>query len=180
MNRDLREHPLFWEPEEEFQRCNEWCEPKVFAFGDMDILEEKDLGKIADNYFKCADLLIERVLKNGIEDFVAQFPILYLLRHAVEIRLKQIVLAQTGKPAVKTHRLGALAEKTDGIAPWALERIRELDAIDPKAVCLRYGGVGERAPTFIGTEVRFFHDAMHVLRDHLRAVAGNAQAEAES
>jgi len=172
--RDIRKDPLFWEPDNEFARFNEWSEPKVFAFGDMDMLEEKNLGQIANNYFRCADLLIERVLSNDLEDFVAQFPIIYLMRHAVEIMLKRIILAQTYKPAGNEHSLHKLANRVSDIEPWALTRIQELGAIDPKSEDLRYGGVGERAPAFIGTELRFFHEAMNALHDHLRAVADTA------
>ena len=178
--RDARQHPLFWEPENEFARFNEWCEPKVFAFGDMDMLEEKNLGQIADNYFRCADLLIERVLNNDLEDFVAQFPVIYLMRHAVEVMLKRIIFAQTDNAAGNEHSLQKLANKVSGVEAWAQRRIQELNAIDPKSEDLRYGGVGERAPAFIGTELRFFRDAMCTLFDHLRAVALASEQKAAS
>lgn len=176
--RDVQKHPLFWEPEIEFERFDEWSEPKVFAFGDMDMLEEKNLGQIAENYFRCGDVLIERVLKNDLEDFVAQFPIIYLMRHAVEIMLKRIILAQTGKPAGNEHRLQKLANKVSGVEHWAQRRIQEISDLDPRSVDLRYGGVGDRAPAFIGTELRFFRDAMRALFDHLRAVAVASEQKA--
>lgn len=178
--RNLRSHPLFWEPNREFERLNEWDEPKVFAFGDMDILEETNLGQIAENYFRCANLLIDRVLENDIEDFVAQFPILYLVRHAVETILKQIILAQTGTAAARGHSLHVLANKVSGVEPWAQRRIQELNAIDPRSEGLRYGGVGQRATAFVGTELRFFRDAMCVLFDHLGAVADASERKAAS
>lgn len=179
-SRDPHQHPLFWEPENQFSRHSEWSEPKVFAFGDMDILEEKNLGQIADNYFRCADLLIEGVLKNDLEDFVAQFPIIYLMRHSVEVMIKQIILMQTGKMPDREHNLHKLANKANGIAPWAQKRIQQINAIDPKSEDLRYGGTGDRAPSFIGTELRFFRDAMHSLFDHLRAVCEAAEKKAAS
>lgn len=178
--RDARQHPLFWEPENEFERFSEWSEPKVFAFGDMDILEERNLGQIAENYFRCADVLIDRILKNDVEDFVAQFPIIYLMRHAVEIMLKRIILAQTGKSAANEHSLHELANKASGIETWARKRVQELGAVDPSSVNLRYGGVGERAPSFIGTELRFFRKAMRSLHDHLHAVAAAAEQRAKT
>ena len=178
--RDLRKDPLFWEPENEFERFGEWSEPKVFAFGDMDILEESNLGQIAENYFRCADVLIDRVMRNNLEDFVAQFPIIYLTRHAVEVMLKRIIRAQTGKAAANEHSLHRLANKVSGVEPWALRRIQELNAIDPTSEDLRYGGVGDRAPAFIGTELRFFRDAMCALFDHLRAVAEASEQKAAS
>ena len=178
--RDVRKHALFWEPENEFGRFNEWSEPKVFAFGDMDILEERNLGQIAENYFRCADVLIYRVLGNDLEDFVAQFPIIYLMRHAVEVMLKRIIFAQTGNAAGNEHSLHKLANKVSGVEQWALQRIQELNAIDPKSEDLRYGGVGDRAPAFIGTELRFFRDAMRALFEHLRAVAVASEKKAAS
>lgn len=178
--RDVRKDPLFWEPENEFARFNEWSEPKVFAFGDMDMLDEKNLGQIASSYFRCADVLIDRVLNNDLEDFVAQFPIIYLMRHAVEVMLKRIIYAQTGKAAGNEHSLHRLANKVTGVEPWALRRIQELNAIDPKSEDLRYGGVGERAPAFIGTELLFFREAMNVLHDHLRHVAKASERKAAS
>ncbi|MEI4263835.1 hypothetical protein [Roseovarius sp. D0-M9] len=178
--RDVQKHQLFWETEIEFERFDEWSEPKAFAFGDMDMLEEKNLGQIAENYFRCADVLIERVLKNDLEDFVAQFPIIYLTRHAVEVMLKRIVLAQSGEPAGNEHSLHKLANMVSGVDPWALRRIQELNAIDPNSEDLRYGGIGERAPAFIGTELRFFRDAMFALFDHLRAVADASERKAVS
>lgn len=178
--RDLRQHTLFWKPENEFERFDEWSEPKVFAFGDMDILEERNFAQIAENYFRCADVLIDRVLRNDLEDFVAQFPIIYLMRHAVEVMLKQIILAQTGKAAANEHSLRKLANKVAGVEKWAQRRIQEIENLDPRSVDLRYGGVGERAPAFIGTELRFFRGAMHTLFDHLRAVADASERKAAS
>lgn len=179
-SRDVRKDSLFWEPENEFARFNEWSEPKVFAFGDMDMLEERNFGQIADNYFRCADLLIERVLNNDLEDFVAQFPVIYLMRHAVEVMLKRIIDAQTGKSAGNEHSLHRLANKVSGIESWAIKRIQEIGDLDPKSVDLRYGGIGERAPAFIGTELRFFRDAMCVLFNHLRDVADASERKAAS
>ena len=178
--RSLHNHPLFWEPDREFERFNEWAEPKVFAFGDMDILEERHLGQIAENYFRCAEVLIDRVLDNDIEDFVAQFPIIYLIRHAMEVMLKRIIMAQTGKPAGNEHSLHKLLNHVSGIEPWAQRRIQEIGALDPRSVALRYGGVGERAPAFIGTELRFFHDAMRTLFDHLRDFAEASERKVAS
>lgn len=176
IERDPHEHPLFWEPEEgEFERFNEWSEPKVFAFGDMDVVVEKELPRIADNYFACADLLIERVLKNDIEDFIAQFPVIYLTRHAVEIMLKQIISKQTGYPAAAEHRLTVLLEQVVGLDDWVVTRIEELSELDPRSTRLRYGGVGEKARAFIGSELHFFRRAMQELHNYLDAFAKDAE-----
>ncbi|TVQ42432.1 MAG: hypothetical protein EA370_00260 [Wenzhouxiangella sp.] len=179
-NRDVHHHRLFWEPDREFERLNEWVEPKAFAFGDMDILEEKNLRQIAENYFKCAELLIDRVFKNDLEDFVAQFPAIYLIRHSIELLLKHAILCQTRKAAPKSHCLSDLAKDVSGIEPWAMGRIKELDEIDPRSVELRYGGVGERAQGFIGSELHFFREAMRVLYAHLCAVADAKDQGTES
>jgi hypothetical protein len=165
--KDIHKHPLFWEPQDEFQRVSEWDEPKVFAFGDMDILEENNLKLISENYFRTAHILIERVLSNDIEDFVAQFPIIYLVRHGVELALKEIILLQTGKISERDHSLHKLANATNGIVTWAENRILELHRLDPNAELLRYGGVGSRAPSFIGTDLIFFRNAMRELQQYL-------------
>ena len=125
-DRDPRNHPLFWVPGTEFQRFDEWSLPKCFSFGDMDILEENNFGEISDNYFRCGEALIEKIFSNGIEDFVAQFPIIYLFRHAFETRLKQIIQAQTGEKAEWGHSLHELMNKITGLDDWARKRLQEL------------------------------------------------------
>ncbi|WP_417814420.1 hypothetical protein [Thalassospira alkalitolerans] len=167
--RDLYRHPLFWVPDAEFQRFNERSLPKCFSFGDMDILEEHNLGDIAENYFRCGEVLIERVYRNDIEDFVAQFPIIYLFRHAFEVRLKQIIESQTGEKASKEHSLHKLMNQVTGLEDWAKRRLQELGDLDPNAELLRYGGVGSNARDYLGTDVRFFHEAVCALRDYLAA-----------
>jgi len=173
-SRNAKTDRLFWRPEDEFTRFNEWCEPKVFSFGDMDILEEKNLRKIAENYLRCGDVLLEQVLKNELQDYVAQFPIIYLFRHSVEVLLKHIIIAQNGKIITDEHNLHRLMNFAVGIDPWAQRRIQEIGAIDPSSESLRYGGVGERAPAFIGTELHFFREAMLALHRHLCEVADAA------
>jgi len=167
--RDPRHHPLFWVPDTEFQRFNEWSLPKCFSFGDMDILEEHNLGGISENYFRCGEALIEQVYRNDIEDFVAQFPIIYLFRHAFEVKLKQIIEAQTGEKAPKEHSLHKLMNQVTGLEDWAKRRLQELGNLDPNAELLRYGGVGSNARDYLGTDVRVFHEAMCALRDYLAA-----------
>lgn len=172
---DVRKHPLFWPPGlEEFLREDEWSFPKTFSFGDMDILEEHNLDHISENYFRCAEVLVERVLNNELEDFVAQFPIIYLFRHSFEVQLKQIVAAQTGQVAAKKHSLHALAKDVKGLEDWALKRLQELDDLDPGSTRLRYGGVGRNARDYLGTDVQFFRDATGELRDYLTAFADTA------
>jgi len=171
-DRDPRRHPLFWVPDTEFQRFNEWSFPKCFSFGDMDILEEHNLGDISDNYFRCGEALIEQVYSNDIEDFVSQFPIIYLFRHAVEVKLKQIIEVQTGKKAPIEHSLHKLMNQVAGLEGWAKKRLQELGNLDPNAEFLRYGGVGSNARDYLGTDVRFFHEAMRALRDYLAAFTG--------
>lgn len=177
---DVRGDPLFWVPDEKFQRADEWSFPKSFAFGDMDILEERNLDHIADNYFRCAEVLIERILDNRLEDYVAQFPILYLFRHAFEVRIKQIIEKQSGKKATNEHSLHVLANKTTGLEAWALKRIQELNESDPRSDRLRYGGVGRHANDYLGTDIRFFYAAMCELRDYLKAFATSTDTQGAS
>lgn len=178
--RDVHRHPLFWVPGEEFQRADEWSFPKSFSFGDMDILEEHNLSDISDNYFRCAEVLIERIFDNQLEDFVAQFPIIYLFRHAFEVKLKQIIDVQTGEKVANEHSLHALANKIGGLEGWALKRIQELNEIDPRSTRLRYGGVGSNAKDYLGTDVRFFRAAMCELRDYLKAFAAESRVRTAS
>ncbi len=168
--KSARPSPLFWEPDNEFARAGEWDMPKVFSFGDMDILEEHDLSKISDNYFRCAELLVDSIFRNEVEDFVAQFPVLYLYRHAFEVRLKYIIrAADPNADFAREHRLHALLNRIDGLEPWARRRLQELGEIDPKSDRLRYGGVGTKAKSYLGTDVRFFRNAVSELRDYLTA-----------
>ncbi|GLK53215.1 hypothetical protein [Maricaulis virginensis] len=169
--RDPYHHQLFWEGDKEFQREDEWSFPKCFAFGDMDVLEEHNLGVISDNYFRCAEALIEHIYRGDIEDFVAQFPIIYLFRHAFEVKLKEIINTQTGKSVEHDHSLHGLMNKIEGLETWARKRLLELHEIDPRSTMLRYGGIGTKARNFLGTDARFFHEAMRALRDYLSAFA---------
>ena len=50
--------------------------------------------------------------------------------------------------------------------------MQELGNLDPNAEFLRYGGVGSNARDYLGTDVRFFHEAMRALRDYLAAFTG--------
>lgn len=179
-NREIHSEPLFWAPSNEFERKDEWDLPKCFSFGDMDILEEQNLEVNSGNYFRCAEVLITQIFDNRLEDFVAQFPILYLFRHAFELRLKQIIESQTGRIVTDEHSLHVLANKISGLEDWALRRIQELNEIDPRSIRLRYGGVGSNAKDYLGTEVRFFHAAMCELRDYLKAFSARSQGRATS
>jgi len=152
----------------------------------MDILEEHNLGDISDNYFRCGEALIKQLYRNDIEDFVAQFPIIYLFRHAFEVKLKQIILDEAlrrfgsdtsesyeklFKDLKDTHSLHKLMNQISGLDDWVKKRLQELNAIDPDSTALRFGGVGTKAKDYIGTDVRFFHEAMCALRDYLTAFA---------
>jgi hypothetical protein len=174
--RDPYHHPLFWVPDTEFERHDEWSLPKSFCFGDMDILEERNLECIAENYFQCGDLLIQRIYQNDIQDFVAQFPILYLFRHAFEVKLKQIIEVQSGEKAPNEHSLHKLMNQVAGLEAWAKKRLQELGNVDPSSELLRYGGVGSNASDYLGTDLRFFREAMYALRDYL-SVFTVAQSE---
>lgn len=100
----------------------------------------EDAG-LAGNYVTSAAMLVERALRDETIHEVA-LPVLFLYRHALELRLKYAV-----QPAKLDHDLDVLAAKLDelllarrgaGLSRPLLERVHEIARFDPRADAFRF------------------------------------------
>lgn len=100
----------------------------------------EDAG-LAENYMKSAAMLVERALRDETIHEVA-LPVLFLYRHALELRLKYAV-----QPSKLDHDLNGLAAKLDelllarrgvGLPKRILERVHEIARFDPRADAFRF------------------------------------------
>jgi hypothetical protein len=100
----------------------------------------EDAG-IASNYMAAAEWLVERAIANEQVHEVV-LPVLFLYRHAIELRLKFAV-----RPSKPSHDIPALVAALNemlvaacgsDLAPPVSERIREIATIDPGADAFRF------------------------------------------
>jgi hypothetical protein len=113
----------------------------------------------ADGYWKAAELLVEHVEATQADQDFLIFPVLFLYRQYVELRLKQLTkssndLLGRSNTVSHTHDLGALWSETarqlaevgeafgDPPDPNQLSdterRIRDLEVVDPVSMTFRY------------------------------------------
>lgn len=112
----------------------------------------EDAG-IATSYKRAAEMLLGRALADECVHEVV-LPVLFLYRHALELRLKFAV-----RPVEPDHNLGGLARALDGLLATkrgaglpetVLKRIEEIAAFDPRADGFRFtrkwkkGSTGDR------------------------------------
>ncbi|PNF99109.1 hypothetical protein CXK98_19560 [Stutzerimonas kunmingensis] len=143
-----------------------------FMFGGPFVSTRLELSR---QYFDAANLLLDAIKKQRIEDYALTNPALFLFRHALELVLKAILERRPGG-APAGHDLAVLLEYLQGFAKdrfnqdvpeWIVRRIEELAAIDPGSTAFRYGkdrydGKGSK-PSSIAEEV-------YVGLPHLQAV----------
>ena len=129
--------PLFEEPSEECERLDPWTGPKGFMIGGMALPTKNELGQ---QYFDAADLLLDAIKREVMEDYKLANPVLFLYRHAIELLLKSFI-------GSKGHNLTALAKKYEIAVkskfgedppPWIMARLREIAGIDPNSTAFRY------------------------------------------
>lgn len=141
---DASSKPLFAEPTEGCEREDPFSGPMGFMFGGMFVPTRLELSR---QYFDAANLLLEAIKKQRIEDYALTNPALFLYRHALELVLKAILERRpNGAPA--GHDLAALLEQLQVFAKdhfkqdvpdWIVSRIKEFAAIDPGSTAFRYG-----------------------------------------
>ena len=143
-----------------------------FMFGGMFKLSRLELSR---QYYDAANLLLEAIKKQRIEDYALTNPALFLFRHALELVLKSI-LEQSVEGAPKNeHSLSALLKRVQCFAKdkyqqdvpgWIVSRIDEFAAIDPGSMAFRYGqdryGGKGSMPTSVPGEV--YVGIPHLLR----------------
>ena len=142
---DTPYQPLFAKPTEDCEREDPFSGPMGFMFGGMFKLSRLELSR---QYFDAANLLLEAIKKQRIEDYALTNPALFLFRHALELVLKSI-LEQSVEGAPKNeHSLSALLKRVQCFAKdkyqqdvpgWIVSRIDEFAAIDPGSMAFRYG-----------------------------------------
>ncbi len=169
---DTPYQPLFAEPTEDCEREDPFSGPMGFMFGGMFVPTRLELSR---QYFDAANLLLDAIKKQRVEDYALTNPALFLFRHALELVLKAILERRPGG-APAGHDLAVLLEYLQGFAKdrfnqdvpeWIVRRIEEFAAIDPGSTAFRYGkdrydGKGSK-PTSIAEEV-------YVGLPHLQAV----------
>lgn len=109
----------------------------------------------AAGYKRAADILVLHVMENGRDLDTVIYPAMYLYRHYIELRLKELVdsganLLRDDAPKTRTHDIIDLWEKFRKIADKifcgddkqeivAIERIvREFREMDKSGFCFRY------------------------------------------
>lgn len=160
---DASYKPLFAEPTEDCEREDPFSGPMGFMFGGMFVPTRLELSR---QYFDAANLLLEAIKKQHIEDYALTNPALFLYRHALELVLKAILERTAEGPPKNEHNLSALLERLQRFAKdeykqdvpdWVVSRIEEFAAIDPGSMAFRYGqdrygGKGTK-PTSVPGEV---------------------------
>jgi HEPN domain-containing protein len=124
--REAMLRPLFEEPLD-IERESAWDGPKGFLIGGM---MRGTIQETAHQYINAANVIINAIKHDEIEDFRLAHPALFLYRHAVELMLKA-VLPNAGK----VHRLDKLADRFkdfvkaefgEDVPGWLMDRLREL------------------------------------------------------
>jgi hypothetical protein len=82
--------PLFEEPSSDCEREDEWSSPKGFMFGGWS-LPCGTTWEMAEQYFDAANLLIENIEHNDIEDYKLGTPVLYLYPNVIPCQREQRV-----------------------------------------------------------------------------------------
>jgi hypothetical protein len=140
----------------------------------------EDAG-IASSYMAAAEWLVERAIADE-QVYEVVLPVLFLYRHAIELRLKFAV-----RPSKPSHDIPALvtalnemlvAIRGSELAPLVSERIREIASIDPRADAFRFHArkptkaVPRAVPQFpeeIWVDVTYLRDAMRIVDKELVA-----------
>jgi hypothetical protein len=140
--REAMLRPLFEEPVD-IERESAWDGPKGFLIGGM---MRGTIQETAHQYINAANVIINAIKHDEIEDFRLAHPALFLYRHAVELMLKAVV-----PNAGKVHHLDKLADRFkdfvkagfgEDVPGWLMDRLRELAQIDPNSTAFRYAHEG--------------------------------------
>jgi hypothetical protein len=131
--------PLFEEPRNAFEREHSLSGPLALVVGGMAL---PTMAELADQYVLAAELLVDAIVNGDCEDYLVPNPVLFLHRHALELRLKWLM----GEPA-RTHDLDRLVRELASPLPvrlgvelpdWLGKRLAEFASIDPSSTSFRY------------------------------------------
>jgi hypothetical protein len=169
--------PLFEEPRNAFEREHSLSGPLALVVGGMAL---PTMAELADQYVLAAELLVDAIVNGDCEDYLVPNPVLFLHRHALELRLKWLM----GEPA-RTHDLDRLVRELASPLPvrlgvelpdWLGKRLAEFASIDPSSTSFRYARTRDRSTgldipvegeRFV--DVRHLREAMAAVHDFLRS-----------
>jgi hypothetical protein len=136
---------------------------------------------VADAFISAAEELIEPAIRSG-EAWRFTYPILFLVRHAIEIYLKAIL-----KPQKLNHQLGPMvAELKEKLRVAARRKLREditndleaLARIDPTGTSFRYTTIkGKHGVSWVPLEGEYWMPLGNLRRRMTVIVAGLKAAE---
>lgn len=129
--------PLFEEPSEECERPDPWTGPKGFMIGGM-ALPAKD--ELSQQYFDAANLLLDAIKRDQLEDYKLVNPVLFLFRHFTELLLKSFIGSSGHDLAKLADEFEAAVKTKFGHSPpdWITTRLKEIAKIDPNSTAFRY------------------------------------------
>ena len=107
--------PLFEEPTAEIERPDPFTGPQGFMIGG-EFLPTKE--EMAQQYLEAANLLVEAIKRGDMEDYRLTNPVLFLYRHALEMKLKGLM-----QDVPKTHDLLKIAEEFEAMIKRKCDQI---------------------------------------------------------
>ncbi len=141
-------------------------------FGGM---SQATTASLALEYSHAADLIINAVRRDEVEDYRVANAALFLYRHACELLLKAAIDAP-----VRGHGLAQLTKRfvaivktryNQDVPDWIVQRLKELDAIDPGSTAFRYGEYSVGGETYV--DLHHLQAAMWALCAALGEAVGN-------
>ena len=163
---------------EGFEDIDETCFQGAYVGGMAAAYE--DAG-IATSYMLAADVLVGQGLNDDCVHEVV-LPILFLYRHALEVRIKFAI-----QPAKLNHDLGSLVRQLDallvtkrgtGLVPGLVDRVDEIARVDPGADAFRFTNKSRRSsinrPHFaeeVWVDLAHLRDVMAWIDAELRAAS---------
>lgn len=136
---DSMTRPLFEEPSADCEREDPWSGPKGFMFGGWS-LPCGTTWEMAQQYFDAANLLIESIQGDQMEDYKLGTPVLFLYRHWLELAVKSIIGPIHGHDLTKlsSELARVLAKRGVEVPKWVSARLREIAEVDPSSTAFRY------------------------------------------
>jgi hypothetical protein len=177
MNDPPPPRPIFEEPTEALERDGPEEGPLGFLLGGTANAPFATLGA---QYLKAAELLIDQVDTRDVWDYEISYPVLHLMRHALELLLKACLV-----PPPHGHELDVLLqaltarlrrEHDADLPAIAQARIAEFAAYDPAGIAFRYSQVRPRQSRGFGPIPSEAHvDLRHLRRTMVPITQGLAE-----
>lgn len=121
----------------------------------------------ADGYKKAADIVVEKVAETGSDQDYLLYPVCFLYRHYVELRLKELIdlgrrLFSSSNGFPETHKIDSLWSECRPLLEKAFPEgdksdldviqtcIQEFASVDPKSESFRYPKDKQGKPTLEG------------------------------